>query len=153
MSDKLCVEMMTRHLDNAGTNGLQHQVLSCLTPWMQNLSFDPRWKGELGKPQKPGAGCAHAWACGIASSSGRGWKVGCNPSWAAKLCISPAFGKRQPCSMCSHFGIAVLHTMPEMPAPHLHVVHGYNKRGVCRHLEHPAAEEPVHCDLQPGPGP
>ena len=45
MSDKLCVEMMTRHLDNAGANGLQHQVLSCLTPWMQNLSFDPRWKG------------------------------------------------------------------------------------------------------------
>ena len=44
MSDTLCVELMTRQL-LAGSTGIQHQVLSCLTPWLQNLSFDPRWKG------------------------------------------------------------------------------------------------------------
>ena len=44
VSDTLCVEMMTRQFI-AGSTGIQHQVLSCLTPWMQNLSFDARWKG------------------------------------------------------------------------------------------------------------
>ena len=45
VSEALCVEMMTRQLASAGTSGLKHQVLSCLVPWMQNLSLTPRWKG------------------------------------------------------------------------------------------------------------
>lgn len=40
------MEMMTRQLNSAGKpSGLQHQVLSCLVPWMQVLSLSPRWKG------------------------------------------------------------------------------------------------------------
>lgn len=45
VSEELCVEMMTRQLAATGKSGLQHQVLSCLVPWMLNLVLSPRWKG------------------------------------------------------------------------------------------------------------
>ncbi|CAL8468215.1 g7754 [Coccomyxa elongata] len=49
LSEPLCVELMTRQLEGAGSPGspqAQHQVLSCLAPWMQNLSFAARWEGN-----------------------------------------------------------------------------------------------------------
>jgi len=46
LSEGLCVEMMTRQLADAGAHTLQHQVLTALTPWMENLIFRPRWEGE-----------------------------------------------------------------------------------------------------------
>lgn len=39
------MELMTRQLDGSGSPQLQHQVLTCLAPWMQNLSFAARWEG------------------------------------------------------------------------------------------------------------
>lgn len=48
LSEALCVELMTRQLEGSGSPGspqLQHQVLSVLAPWMQNLSFAARWEG------------------------------------------------------------------------------------------------------------
>ncbi len=48
LSEPLCVELMNRQLEVGGSPGspqLQHQVLSCLAPWMQNLSFAARWEG------------------------------------------------------------------------------------------------------------
>lgn len=39
------MELMTRQLESGGSTELQHQVLSCLAPWMQNLSFAARWEG------------------------------------------------------------------------------------------------------------
>ena len=45
LSEVLCVELMTRQLEPGGSTELQHQVLSCLAPWMQNLSFAARWEG------------------------------------------------------------------------------------------------------------
>lgn len=47
LSEGLCVEMMTRQLADAGAHNLQHQILTALTPWMENLIFRPRWEGEL----------------------------------------------------------------------------------------------------------
>ena len=41
VSEELCVEMMTRQLAATGKSGLQHQVLSCLVPWMLNLVLSP----------------------------------------------------------------------------------------------------------------
>ncbi|EIE19264.1 hypothetical protein COCSUDRAFT_48883 [Coccomyxa subellipsoidea C-169] len=49
LSEPLCVELMNRQLEVGGSPGspqLQHQVLSCLAPWMQNLSFAARWEGN-----------------------------------------------------------------------------------------------------------
>ena len=46
LSEGLCVEMMTRQLADSGGHTLQHQVLTALAPWMENLSFRPRWEGE-----------------------------------------------------------------------------------------------------------
>ena len=45
LSEGLCVEMMTRQLADSGGHTLQHQVLTALAPWMENLSFRPRWEG------------------------------------------------------------------------------------------------------------
>ena len=38
LSEQLCVEMLTRVL-NVVNKVTRHQVLVCLPPWMQNLSF------------------------------------------------------------------------------------------------------------------
>ena len=35
---------MTRQLDGVG-EAAHHQVLTCLPPWMENLSFAARWEG------------------------------------------------------------------------------------------------------------
>ena len=37
---------MTRQLDAVG-KAAHHQVLTCLPPWMDNLSFAARWEGTL----------------------------------------------------------------------------------------------------------
>lgn len=47
LSEGLCVEMMTRQLAESGAHTLQHQVLTALAPWMENLSFRPRWEGRV----------------------------------------------------------------------------------------------------------
>ena len=46
LSELLCVEMMRRQLDTVG-KAAHHQVLTCLPPWMDNLSFAARWEGVL----------------------------------------------------------------------------------------------------------
>lgn len=38
LSQNLCIEMLTRVLDVAD-KVTRHQILICLPPWMQNLSF------------------------------------------------------------------------------------------------------------------
>lgn len=50
LSEGLCVEMMTRQLADSGAHTLQHQVLTALTPWMENLIFRPRWEGHILSP-------------------------------------------------------------------------------------------------------
>ncbi len=45
LSELLCVEMMTRQQDAVG-RAAHHQVLTCLPPWMENLSFAARWEGN-----------------------------------------------------------------------------------------------------------
>lgn len=40
------MEMMTRQLADAGGHTLQHQVLTALAPWMENLNFRARWEGK-----------------------------------------------------------------------------------------------------------
>lgn len=44
LSEPLCVEMMTRQLESVG-EAAHHQVLTCLPPWLDNLSFAARWEG------------------------------------------------------------------------------------------------------------
>ncbi|KAK9839278.1 hypothetical protein WJX81_005497 [Elliptochloris bilobata] len=46
LSEALCVEVMLRQLDSASAQALRHQVLTCLAPWMRNLTFAPRWEGS-----------------------------------------------------------------------------------------------------------
>ncbi|CAD7701683.1 unnamed protein product [Ostreobium quekettii] len=41
VNEELCVELMTRQLSSAN-----QQVLLCLIPWMERLSFSSRWEGE-----------------------------------------------------------------------------------------------------------
>lgn len=38
--------MMNRQQDAVG-KAAHHQVLTCLPPWMDNLSFAARWEGSL----------------------------------------------------------------------------------------------------------
>lgn len=45
LSELLCVEMMNRQQDAVG-KAAHHQVLTCLPPWMDNLSFAARWEGK-----------------------------------------------------------------------------------------------------------
>lgn len=45
LSELLCVEMMRRQLDSGG-RAAQPQVLTCLPPWLDNLSFAARWEGN-----------------------------------------------------------------------------------------------------------
>ena len=45
LSELVCVEMMSRQQDAAG-RAAHHQVLTCLPPWMENLSFAARWEGN-----------------------------------------------------------------------------------------------------------
>ena len=45
LSELLCVEMMNRQQDAVG-KAAHHQVLTCLPPWMDNLSFAARWEGN-----------------------------------------------------------------------------------------------------------
>lgn len=44
LSELLCVEMMRRQQDGGG-KAAHHHVLTCLPPWMDNLSFAARWEG------------------------------------------------------------------------------------------------------------
>eukprot|EP00775_Hariotina_reticulata_P013221 gene13221-13351_t len=44
LSEALCEEMMTRQLELADKVS-QHPVLTCLGPWMENLSIAAHWKG------------------------------------------------------------------------------------------------------------
>lgn len=55
LSEGLCVEMMTRQLADSGAHTLQHQVLTALAPWMENLSFRPRWEGSPHAFHLPGS--------------------------------------------------------------------------------------------------
>ena len=50
LSETLCVEVMLRQLDSASAQALRHQVLTCLAPWMRNLTFAPRWEGAPRSP-------------------------------------------------------------------------------------------------------
>ncbi len=45
---------MLRQLDSASGQALRHQVLTCLAPWMRNLTFAPRWEGAP-RPARPAA--------------------------------------------------------------------------------------------------
>lgn len=45
LSELLCVEMMRRQVDAVG-KAAHPQVLTCLPPWMDNLSFAARWEGK-----------------------------------------------------------------------------------------------------------
>ena len=45
LSELLCIEMLTRQLHSQGRSA-QHQVLTCLAPWCENLSFAAQWQGE-----------------------------------------------------------------------------------------------------------
>ncbi|KAL3146697.1 hypothetical protein ABBQ32_000921 [Trebouxia sp. C0010 RCD-2024] len=45
LSELLCVEMMRRQQDGGG-KAAHHHVLTCLPPWMDNLSFAARWEGN-----------------------------------------------------------------------------------------------------------
>lgn len=47
LSELLCIEMLTRQLHSQGRSA-QHQVLTCLAPWCENLSFAAQWQGEAG---------------------------------------------------------------------------------------------------------
>jgi hypothetical protein len=44
LSEALCEEMMTRQLELADKVS-QHPVLTCLSPWMENLTIAAHWKG------------------------------------------------------------------------------------------------------------
>jgi hypothetical protein len=44
LSEALCEEMMTRQLELADKVS-QHPVLTCLSPWMENLNIAAHWKG------------------------------------------------------------------------------------------------------------
>ena len=61
LSELLCVEMMRRQLDSGG-RAAQPQVLTCLPPWLDNLSFAARWEGT---PPLPSANalCCHSKQC------------------------------------------------------------------------------------------
>ncbi len=48
------MEVMLRQLDSASGQALRHQVLTCLAPWMRNLTFAPRWEGAP-RPARPAA--------------------------------------------------------------------------------------------------
>eukprot|EP00891_Asterochloris_glomerata_P001080 jgi/Astpho2/1080/fgenesh1_pg.00017_%23_19_t len=45
LSELLCIEMLTRQLHSQGRSA-QHQVLTCLAPWCENLSFAAQWQGN-----------------------------------------------------------------------------------------------------------
>jgi Cell morphogenesis central region len=46
LSEPLCIEVMTRCLDAEGAAAAnQHAMLTCLKPWMENLSFAASWEG------------------------------------------------------------------------------------------------------------
>ncbi len=44
LSELLCEEVMTRQR-KCGDSLIQHSVLTCLAPWMQNLVVMPHWRG------------------------------------------------------------------------------------------------------------
>ena len=62
LSEHLCVEVMRRQLDargaEAGAGLSQQQVLTCLAPWMQNLSFAARWEGAPPPLDQPASAAA-----------------------------------------------------------------------------------------------
>ncbi len=65
------MEVMLRQLDSASGQALRHQVLTCLAPWMRNLTFAPRWEGAP-RLTWPGAAARRAGAASNARAQAAG---------------------------------------------------------------------------------